>query len=46
VLRHAPSAPGQPGWYALSLVIASPLGALLGGLLERRLSRTPSMPSA
>ena len=46
VLRHAPSAPGQPAWYALSLVIASPLGALLGGILERRRSRTPLAPSA
>jgi len=42
VLRHAPSAPGQPEWYALSLVIASPLGALLGGILERRRSRASS----
>ena len=42
VLRHAPSAPGQPAWYALSLVIAGPLGALLGGILERRRSRTLS----
>jgi hypothetical protein len=46
VLRHAPSAPGQPEWYALSLVVASPLGALLGGILERRRSRTPSSASA
>lgn len=45
VLRHVPSAPGQPAWYALSLVIASPLGALLGGLLERRRTRTSSAPS-
>ena len=42
VLRHAPHAPGQPDWYALSLVIASPLGAMLGGLLERRRSLAPS----
>ena len=42
VLRHAPSAPGQPGWYTLSLVVASPLGALLGGVLERRRSRASS----
>jgi len=42
VLRHAPSAEGQPAWYAMSLVIASPLGALLGGILERRRSRRPS----
>ena len=46
VLRHAPSAPGQPEWYALSLVVASPLGALLGGILERRRSRAPSTSSA
>ena len=46
VLRHAPSAPGQPGWYALSLVIASPLGVLLGGILERRRSRSSTEPSA
>ena len=39
VLRHTPGAPGQPDWYALSLAIASPLGALLGGMLERRSSR-------
>jgi hypothetical protein len=45
VLRHAPSAPGQPAWYALSLVIASPLGALLGGLLERRRTGSSSAPS-
>jgi peptidoglycan/LPS O-acetylase OafA/YrhL len=40
VLRHRPGAPGQPDWYALSLAIASPLGALLGGILERRRERT------
>jgi hypothetical protein len=45
VLRHAPAAPGQPGWYVLSLVLAGPLGALLGGILERRRSRTPSAQS-
>ena len=45
VLRHAPSAAGQPGWYAMSLLIASPLGALLGGLLERRRSRSAVTPS-
>jgi hypothetical protein len=46
VLRHAPSAPGQPDWYALSLAIASPVGALLGGIVERRRSGAPSTPSA
>ncbi len=40
VLRHRPGAPGQPEWYALSIAIMSPLGALLGGILERRRSRT------
>ena len=39
VLRHRPGAPGQPDWYALSLAIASPIGALLGGILERRWTR-------
>ena len=42
ILRHAPSAPGQPAWYALSIALVSPLGAMLGGLLERRRSRAPS----
>ena len=42
VLRHRPGAPGQPDWYALSLAIASPIGALLGGILERRKSRIVS----
>ena len=46
VLRDTPSAPGQPAWYALSLVIASPVGALLGGILERRRSQIPLAPSA
>ena len=41
VLRHRPGAPGQPDWYALSLAIASPVGALLGGWLERRATRIP-----
>ena len=36
VLRGAPGAPGQPAWYPLSLAIASVVGALLGGVLERR----------
>ena len=46
ILRHAPSAPGQPSWYALSIALVSPLGAMLGGLLERRRSRAPSSASA
>jgi hypothetical protein len=36
VLRGTPGGAGQPDWYPLSLAIASPLGALLGGTLERR----------
>lgn len=36
VLRRTPAAPGQPAWYAPSLAIASPLAALVGGILERR----------
>ena len=36
VLRGTPGGAGQPDWYPLSLAIASPLGALLGGFLERR----------
>ena len=39
VLRGTPGGAGQPDWYPLSLAIASPLGALLGGLLERRNER-------
>jgi len=37
VLRHTPPAPGQPAWYALSLAVVSPIAALAGGLLTRRL---------
>jgi hypothetical protein len=47
VLRGTPGGPGQPDWYPLALAIASPLGALLGGLFERRRGRgAPSLPSA
>jgi hypothetical protein len=45
ILRHAPTAPGQPVWYALALALASPLGAMLGGLLERRRSAAEATPS-
>jgi hypothetical protein len=40
VLRGTPGGPGQPDWYPLSLAIVSPLGAMLGGLLERRRARS------
>ena len=47
VLRGTPGSAGQPDWYPLSLAIASPLGALLGGFLERRRgSDAPPAPSA
>jgi len=47
VLRGTPGGAGQPDWYPLALAIVSPLGALLGGLLERRHGRgAPSLPSA
>jgi len=39
VLRRTAGAPGQPAWYAPSLAIASPIGAMLGGILERRRGR-------
>lgn len=39
VLRGTAGAPGQPSWYPLSLAIASVVGALLGGVLERRPGR-------
>ena len=51
VLRGTRGGAGQPDWYPLSLAIASPLGAMLGGLLERRNERrgtgvAPASPSA
>jgi hypothetical protein len=39
VLRGAATAPGQPRWYALALAILPPLGAMLGGVRERRRER-------
>jgi hypothetical protein len=36
ILHHAPPAAGQPAWYSLSLAAVSPLAALAGGLLTRR----------
>jgi hypothetical protein len=36
LLRQAPTAPGQPAWFALALVVVNPLAALAGGLLMRR----------
>lgn len=39
VLRRTPGAPGQPGWYAPSLALASPVAAIVGGILERRRGR-------
>jgi hypothetical protein len=41
VLRGAPAAAGQPGWYPLALALLPPAGVLLGGALERRRSRVP-----
>ncbi|PYP80916.1 MAG: hypothetical protein DMD35_03680 [Gemmatimonadetes bacterium] len=47
VLRRTARAPGEPDWYPLSLAIASPIAALLGGIIERRRSLTYSpTPSA
>jgi peptidoglycan/LPS O-acetylase OafA/YrhL len=46
VLRGTPGGPGQPSWYPLSLAIASSLGALLGGILERRHDRGASLSSS
>jgi hypothetical protein len=42
VLRRTPGAPGQPVWYAPSLAIASPVAAIVGGILERRRGRARS----
>jgi len=44
VLRGVPGAPGQPSWYPLSLAVASVIGALLGGVLERRPGRGAREP--
>ena len=44
VLRGTAGAPGQPSWYPLSLAIASVIGALLGGVLERRAARGTREP--
>ena len=44
VLRGTPGAPGQPSWYPLSLAVASAIGALLGGVLERRPRRGARAP--
>ena len=44
VLRGTPGAPGQPFWYPLSLALASVVGALLGGVLERRPARGAREP--
>ncbi len=44
VLRGTPGAPGQPSWYPLSLAVASVIGALLGGVLERRPGRGAREP--
>ena len=42
VLRGTRGTPGQPNWYPLSLAIVSPVGAMLGGLFERRRTRAVS----
>ena len=39
VLRGAAEVPGQPRWYPLALAILPALGALLGGVRERRRER-------
>lgn len=47
VLRGTPGGPGQPDWYPLALAIASPLAAMLGGVLERRgTGKAPSPTSS
>jgi hypothetical protein len=39
LLRGEHGAPGQPTWYPIALAIASPLGVIVGGVLERRRER-------
>lgn len=41
VLRGVQPTPGQPDWYPLALAILSPVGVLIGGLVERRKTRRP-----
>lgn len=41
VLRGVPPTPGQPSWYPMALAVLSPIGVLLGGLLERGRVRSP-----
>jgi hypothetical protein len=45
VLRGTAGAPGQPAWYPLSLAVASFVGAMLGGVLERRPRRVVRHPA-
>ena len=44
VLRGTAGAPGQPTWYPLSLAVASFVGAMVGGVLERRPRRVVHQP--
>jgi hypothetical protein len=39
VVRGTGPAPGWPGWYPMAQALLVPLGALAGGLLERRRGR-------